>query len=88
MKHARTPTISVTLGLLHAPERLWLEVFDEGSGFRTEAPATGRGLSGMQRRAASIGASLSVDSGAGGTRVRLTVPLPQDGTGAAVPSAA
>ncbi|MCW5657578.1 MAG: sensor histidine kinase [Burkholderiaceae bacterium] len=88
MKHAHTPTISVTLGLVHAPERLWVEVSDEGSGFRTEAPTAGRGLSGMQRRAASIGASLSVDSGAGGTRVRLTVPLPQDGTGATVPSAA
>jgi signal transduction histidine kinase len=50
-------------------------VADDGAGFDAAAPAAGRGLSGMRRRAQKIGASLQVASGAGGTRVVLEYPL-------------
>jgi signal transduction histidine kinase len=50
-------------------------VTDDGGGFDPSAPATGRGLSGMRRRAQQIHAALDVASDARGTRVTFTYPL-------------
>lgn len=61
-----------------AGEWLHVEVSDEGCGFDVEKPTikgSGCGLLGMQERAALIGAALSIESGAGGTRVSLSAPM-------------
>lgn len=48
-----------------------LRISDDGAGFDPAAPASGRGLEHMRRRAAAEGWRLSVESGAGGTTVSL-----------------
>ena len=50
----------------------FVEVQDDGSGFA--APAPGRGLENMRRRAELIGGELHIESRAGGTRVRFWLP--------------
>lgn len=56
-----------------------IELEDDGNGFDLNAVrGRGRGLGNMHRRAASIPASLEVESRPGATIVRLSVPLPQD----------
>ncbi len=57
---------------------LRLEVGDDGAGFAEAAGPDGTGLGSIKRRAAEIGAALTVDSTPGrGTRVTLVVPLPR-----------
>lgn len=53
-----------------------VEVGDDGRGFRDgeRGEGTGRGLAGMRRRAAALGARFSIDTGAHGTTVRLEIP--------------
>lgn len=76
LKHARPKLVEVDVVLQPDPPRLLLVVSDDGAGFDPRAPGRGRGLSGMQRRAKGIGASLDVSSGAAGTRVTLSYPMP------------
>ncbi len=57
---------------------LRIEVSDDGCGFDVEHPTikgSGCGLLGMQERAALIGATLSIESGAAGTTVSITAPM-------------
>ena len=57
---------------------LSISVSDKGVGFNTEAPAvkgSGCGLSGMQERASTIGASLRIESSSGGSTVTLVAPM-------------
>jgi two-component system sensor histidine kinase UhpB len=61
------------VSLRHAPAGLTLEVRDDGHGFEP-AEAAGTGLRGMRERALLVGAALEVESGDGGTTVRLTLP--------------
>ncbi|MEG0303523.1 GAF domain-containing sensor histidine kinase [Gordonibacter sp.] len=75
-KYADTDQVHVRLedtdGWLH------VSVVDHGGGFDTEHPVikgTGCGLSGMQERAKLIGATLRIESGAGGTEVVLVAPM-------------
>ncbi|MEG2024226.1 MAG: GAF domain-containing sensor histidine kinase [Gordonibacter sp.] len=75
-KYADTDQVYVRLedtdGWLH------VSVVDHGGGFDTEHPVikgTGCGLSGMQERAKLIGATLRIESGAGGTEVVLVAPM-------------
>lgn len=75
-KYADTDQVYVRLedtgGWLH------VSVIDHGGGFDTEHPVikgTGCGLSGMQERAKLIGATLRIESGAGGTEVVLVAPM-------------
>ncbi len=56
-----------------APGSLVVTVRDDGEGLPA-APLDGLGLSGMRRRAASLGGSLTVDGADGGTRVELAFP--------------
>jgi signal transduction histidine kinase len=76
LKHARARTVRVLAAIEHAPERFLLEVSDDGAGFDPAAAPAGRGLAGMQRRGERIGATVSVTSGSGGSRVRIVYPLP------------
>jgi len=66
----------VDIALLRDPARFVLAVADDGGGFDPAVPASGRGLSGMRRRAQQIGAALEVTSDARGTRIALSYPLP------------
>ncbi len=86
LKHADARLVRVRLASLSAPARLQLEVTDDGRGVdAATAPAapsgSGRGLTGMRRRAARIGAELAVapahasDGPRRGTRVTLILPL-------------
>lgn len=51
-----------------------LTLKDDGSGFDPKASPAGRGLANMRKRAASIGATLDIASGATGTCVNLLLP--------------
>jgi two-component system NarL family sensor kinase len=55
-----------------------VDVVDDGRGF-PQIPVPGVGLSSMRERAAELGGLVTVDSDAGGTRVRAVLPLAVDG---------
>ena len=79
MRHARAT--SVSLVCRYVPEfcHLSLEVCDDGVGFSKHhsQKCSGRGLLTMKRRASAVGGFLTVSSPrAGGTLVRLILPLP------------
>jgi signal transduction histidine kinase len=76
LKHARARQASVEVAIQREPRRFMLAIADDGSGFGASAPAGGRGLSGMRRRAEHIGAALDIASDSRGTRVTLTYTLP------------
>jgi signal transduction histidine kinase len=66
---------------VHQASRGCITIEDDGKGFAlaTDGTAaadrqTARGLRDMKTRAARCGAELELSSGAGGTRVRLTLP--------------
>jgi two-component system sensor histidine kinase UhpB len=61
---------------------LELEVADDGRGLQPgERGEPGHGLRGMRERAVALGATLAVRRGErGGTRVRLTLPVDEEGT--------
>jgi signal transduction histidine kinase len=67
---------AVCLRLARTARRVTVEVGDDGHGFAPEAPSGGVGLASMRERAASVGGTLTVKSGADGTLVRMTVPVP------------
>jgi signal transduction histidine kinase len=75
LKHARAREVDVLLSVEGDPARFVRAVADDGGGFDPSAAASGRGLSGMRRRAEQIGATLEVTSDARGTRVTLSQPL-------------
>lgn len=70
---------NVTVRVAAAAHAIELAVSDDGRGFDPgQAPRGGapqRGLAAMRHRARQLGGSLAVESGAGGTRVRLALPL-------------
>lgn len=72
-RHARATR--VTFGVARDARRAWrLWVHDDGVGLAARATAAssgGHGLAGMRQRASAIGASLAIESAAGGTRVTL-----------------
>jgi PAS domain S-box-containing protein len=79
VKHAHAS--HVTISLSAAPDRVELEIRDDGIGFEPGAsPARahgGMGMLTMAERAESIGARCTVESTpGGGTRVVITAPLP------------
>jgi DNA-binding NarL/FixJ family response regulator/two-component sensor histidine kinase len=81
LRHAGPATASVTLA--HEPERLLLDIADDGRGCAAsgDAPTPGRGhgITGMRERALALGGEL--DAGpdpAGGFRVHATLPLEAD----------
>jgi len=82
VKHASASRITVTIETLAdgtGRGRGCITVADDGKGFevssdRKEAGKAGRGLHNMRSRAARCDAVLELDSGAGGTRLRLILP--------------
>jgi two-component system, NarL family, sensor histidine kinase UhpB len=75
MRHAGAAEVRVALR--HVDGGLRLIVRDDGRGLPAEAES-GAGIAGMQERALHIGARLTISSDpAGGTEVRLDVPLPE-----------
>ena len=75
LKHASAKQVGVDFSLRRDPCMFALEVTDDGGGFDSTAVATGRGLSGIQRRARQIGATVEVVSDTRGTRVKLEYPM-------------
>jgi signal transduction histidine kinase len=80
LKHAHASSLRVRADVLRdasGTERLALRLSDDGRGFASErdSAGSGRGLANMRRRAAAIGASLSLSSGQHGTDVCLELPL-------------
>ena len=73
LRHAGAARIRVTLS--RTARRVALEVADDGHGFAPEMPSGGLGLASMRERASAAGGVLTVRSGPGGTRVRMTVPI-------------
>ena len=67
----------VRVRLARAGGRVELTVEDDGSGFTFDQAARGLGIAGMREWALLVGGDIQVESRPGaGTRVRLTVPLP------------
>jgi signal transduction histidine kinase len=77
LKHARARTLRVRAGTTtHAggEAAAYVMVEDDGAGW-SGAAGDGRGLANMRARAGRIGASMAIRSDAGGTAVRLELPL-------------
>jgi signal transduction histidine kinase len=72
LKHARATHVQVRLR--EVDDMLELEVQDDGCG-TTAANGGGRGLANMRKRAQQLGGAVSVEGGAGGTRIALRVPV-------------
>ena len=73
-RHAAAAHVGLTLAYAD-PERVVLEVCDDGRGFDPDAPRTGFGLDGVHARAAEVGGSVRLRSKPGaGTTLRLEVP--------------
>ena len=72
---ARRVWVTWTIGT----DRAWLEIRDDGRGFRPAGVSTERyGLVGMRERAAAVGARLSLDSEPGfGTRILVELEVSQ-----------
>jgi nitrate/nitrite-specific signal transduction histidine kinase len=73
VRHAKASQVTVSVEVL--PERVEARIEDDGCGFAPDAAPYGcGGLLSMRERAALLGGSLAVESGAG-TRVLVRVPL-------------
>ena len=73
LRHSGAGTVGVRLA--RTGRRVTLEVGDDGHGFTPEAPSGGVGLASMRQRAANVGGTLSIRSGASGTHIRMAVPV-------------
>jgi len=88
-RHAQAHVLTVRTGEEQDADGAWVfvEIADDGRGYPPDAPdeasraGGGRGLGNMRRRAAEIGATLTVTSGPAGTTVRLRLPR-EDAAGA------
>ncbi len=85
-RHAKAQSVKIRMYVDGPPQAmLHLEVRDDGAGAEREAFAhpNSYGVMGMRERAGHFGGSLMIDSVPGhGTLVRLTMPLPEEETGA------
>jgi signal transduction histidine kinase len=81
LKHARAATVTVTVAV--KADALVINVMDDGVGVDASLAAAGHGVGNMRQRAERIGGALQIMSGAGGTVVRLSVPLIMPGNLAA-----
>jgi two-component system, NarL family, sensor histidine kinase UhpB len=77
-RHAHASHVELELECTR--EQTVLTVRDDGRGLSPSALTSSNGIRGMRERAMLIGASLSIDTGpAGGTQVRLSIPLEPEG---------
>jgi signal transduction histidine kinase len=76
LRHGHAKHIQVRLAA--PPDRVTLEVSDDGRGFSLETVSLGRGLEGMRSRATELGGTLEVSSTPGaGARIALQLPARQ-----------
>jgi two-component system, NarL family, sensor kinase len=73
MRHAKATRVDVSLEQDGA--NLCLVVADDGSGFDPSLPQPGIGLCGIREQAAAVAGKLLIESGATGTKLKLSVPL-------------
>jgi two-component system, NarL family, sensor histidine kinase DesK len=74
LRHARAGRVEVDLR--RVGDRALMEINDDGRGGRL---SPGHGLTGMRERLTALGGALHIDSAPGrGTRLRLSVPLPEE----------
>jgi signal transduction histidine kinase len=75
IKHSGATEVDVETGLVHGAggQGAMIRIVDNGRGI--EGQRTGRGLENMRRRAAGMGASLTIESRPGRTAVSLLIPL-------------
>ena len=71
-KHARAEAVRVRVTA--GPDRIEVEIVDDGGGFDPEQRADGFGLLGMHERAALVGGHLRIESSAAGTILRGSFP--------------
>ena len=72
LKHAEASKIRV---LIHVSDhRLIIEIHDDGKGFDPSNVRLGKGLSGIEKRARGLGATLSI-AGNAGTSIKVSLPL-------------
>jgi len=78
-KHAQASRVTIELTV--AAGALTLEIADDGCGLTTTDLAKARsfGIRGLHERASTVGGWVDLSSGAGGTTLILSVPLPADG---------
>lgn len=74
LKHAQATRVVLETGLSPNQRQAFIRVTDNGKGF-APPQAAGRGLGNMARRAASLGAELSVSPSQQGTTVELLLPI-------------
>ncbi|WP_269759426.1 sensor histidine kinase [Variovorax sp. E3] len=79
LRHTRATTIGFSTATVDQGVRVVIE--DNGAGFDVNEALHrgGRGLRNQQRRAAAIGATVTWESGSGGTRFTLWLPLDRKG---------
>jgi len=76
IKHARATRVD--LSIHRAGPMLWLEVRDNGAGFRESALRAGNGLRNMRDRAVSLGGECTIESTPGyGTKVSFKMTIPK-----------
>ena len=84
VRHAHASAIHIETAPSARPGHLALVVRDDGRGYDATGVQHGRGLPGMQRRAAEMGLRLQQRSSPGGTVVQIDIPL-ADATASPVP---
>lgn len=75
LKHAG-PAVRADVTITYEPERLRVEVVDDGRGMNGQGPGTGHGLMGMRERVAVYGGDFAAGPATGGGyRVAVTLPF-------------
>ena len=72
LKHAAASYIRVSIHVVD--HRLTIDISDDGIGFDPSSVRMGKGLSGIEKRARALGATLTIASEAG-TSIRVSLPL-------------
>jgi len=73
LKHSGARSVAVSAARI--PGAVRIVIADDGRGFDAVAVRAGNGLGNLQLRARQAGGTLVIESGAGGTRVTLALPL-------------
>jgi signal transduction histidine kinase len=81
LKHAAPTRVAIDVAALPGA-RVQIVVANDGRGFRFQGRleheafvATGQGPVSLRERLVSVGGSLAIESGAGGSRLEMTVPI-------------
>jgi len=74
---------NASVALKRERDTIRLEIADSGRGFDAAvggAGALGVGIAGMRERARQLGGAMEIESGAGGTTIRVALPLKNHGS--------